>query len=364
MNFHYILPHDDVGHFLCPMKRFILSLLLLFTVFCGFAQPRDTTVQATVEFVVNTDRVVDNDLYIIFTREVIPYLCQNKENISFALIEGSASPEGRPENNLKLAQKRADYLKGCLSDIIPEDRIFSKIVTISKSDVSEYPRLRSARISVHLVMPQVDTIYQDNVIERIDTVAAEPTPVPTQDKLAMSIYNSLTGDLLQRPNIGMEFYFKKMSYFIEGSFSYWPLFGYKYNISYWHTGLRKYFDEAYKGAFVEAYGRIGWYDTDFFGGKYGILYGGGLGFGYKFDLGKYWKLYPIIRLGVDCYRFSGLGQGEINISFGKYVDPTETVTETGSQITNSNVFSGYYNLYWFGPTYVGLTIQRNFYYRK
>ena len=52
------------------MKRFILSLLLLFTVFCGFAQPRDTTVQATVEFVVNTDRVVDNDLYIIFTREV------------------------------------------------------------------------------------------------------------------------------------------------------------------------------------------------------------------------------------------------------------------------------------------------------
>lgn len=149
MNFHYILPHDDVGHFLCPMKRFILSLLLLFTVFCGFAQPRDTTVQATVEFVVNTDRVVDNDLYIIFTREVIPYLYQNKENISFALIEGSASPEGRPEINLKLAQMRADYLKGCLSDIIPEDRIFSKIVTISKSDVSEYPRLRSARISVH-----------------------------------------------------------------------------------------------------------------------------------------------------------------------------------------------------------------------
>lgn len=363
MNFHYILPYDDVRHFLCPMKRFILSLLLLFTVFCGFAQPRDTTVQATVEFVVNTDRVVDNDLYIIFTREVIPYLCQNKENISFAVIEGSASPEGKLDNNIKLAQKRADYLKTCLLGIVPEDRIFSRVVTISEADASTYPQLRSAKVMVHLMKPQVDTVYNDNVIERIDTVFAEPsTPLPS-DRLAISIYNDLTSDLLERANIGIEFYFRKMSFFIDGHFSYWPLFGNTYQTNFWHTGFCKYFNEDYNKTFLEVYGRLGWYNTDLFNGKFGVVYGGGLGVGYKFDLGKYWKIYPIFRVGFDAFRFKSRTPGEINISFGKYVDP-ET-TETESQIVNyNNANDEYYTLFWLGPTYIGLTIQRNFYFKK
>lgn len=52
------------------MKRIILTLLLFFSVSFVFAQPKDTTVTATLEFVVNTDRIIHNDYYNIFARDV------------------------------------------------------------------------------------------------------------------------------------------------------------------------------------------------------------------------------------------------------------------------------------------------------
>lgn len=354
------MPRLLVRHFLCTMKRLILTLLLLFSVSLAFAQPRDTTVKATLEFVVNTDRIIHNDYYNIFTREVIPYLQANKENISFALIEGSASPEGKPEMNLKLAEMRANCLKTYLAEIIPEDKIFNKIIKVPQADAINYPKLRSAKVEVHLLMPQVDTVYKDTLIERIDTVFVKPDTPPSSDRLVISISNDLIGDFAERANIGLDVYFHTMSFFVEGSFSFWPLFGKPYNITVWHTGLREYFNKDYNKLFAEVYGRVGWFDI----GDTGIFYGGGLGVGYKIDLGKYWKIYPIFRLGFDNYKVAGTGAGEINISFGKYVAPTETQPENRNQIKYNDTSDAHYNVYWFGPTYLGLTIQRNFYFKK
>jgi hypothetical protein len=349
------------------MKRFSLTLLLLFSVSFGFAQPRDTTVKATLEFVVNTDHIIHNDYYNIFTREVIPYLQANKESISFALIEGSASPEGRPEMNLKLAEMRANCLKTYLADVIPEDKIFSKIIKVPQSEVAQYPKLRSAKVEVHLLLPKVDTVYKDTLIERVDTVFIEPSAPPLEpsttqssDRLVISISNDLIGDFAERANIGLDIYFHTMSFFVEGSFSFWPFFGKPYNITVWHTGLREYFNKDYNKLFAEVYGRVGWFDI----GDTGIFYGGGLGIGYKIDLGKYWKIYPIFRLGFDNYNVVGTGAGEINISFGNYVAPTETQPENRNQIRYNATSDEHYNVYWFGPTYLGLTIQRNFYFKK
>jgi len=72
---------------------------------------------------------------------------------------------------------------------------------------------------------------------------------------------------------------------------------------------------------------------------------------------------------LDYYISDAVG---IDVSFGEYVDGK---TQSTNQSTNSrgetvylndrtlnkDFYNSAYNMYWFGPTYIGVTIQRNFY---
>lgn len=346
-----------------PMKKLLITLLLLGSTFVGFSQQRDTTVTATLHFVVNTDRVVENDAYDHFVNVFIPYLESRRDDIGYAIITGSASPEGHYQKNIKLAEQRAARLKTYLN--IPNERIVSRIIEHKSSDVDLYPRLRAATVEVYLFKHQVDTIYEKDIEVVRDTIYAEPTTKPKPRKLVLSIYNDLISDLLFRQNIGLEFYFSNSSFFIEGSFSSNYLFGKKYDIQFWHTGLRTYFKPEYSGLFAEVYTRAGYYDTDFFNGKLGMFWGVGGGLGYKFDIGKHWKIYPLIRIGFDTFYYRGQ-PGGIDISFGKYTNGAikgEAVDDTPvlEKVIDRNFYDNSTKCLWFGPTYVGLIIQRSFY---
>jgi hypothetical protein len=173
-----------------------------------------------------------------------------------------------------------------------------------------------------------------------------------------------------------------MSFFIDGSFSDGKFYNKNYNIYYWHTGLRKYFNDNYNKIFIELYGRTGYFDTDLFfkndNGVFGIFFGGGIGIGYKFNISKHWKMSPIIRFGFDNFKFKHYYNeiGGVDVSFDKYVDgklPLEDVNEENqkkgniyinNKIINREFFNNCYNMYWFGPTYIGITIQRDFYIDK
>ena len=171
-----------------------------------------------------------------------------------------------------------------------------------------------------------------------------------------------------------------MSWFIDGSFSSGTFYGKKYDIDFWHTGLRKYFNDRYDKLYIELYGRTGWYDTDLFAkddnGVFGIFFGGGLGIGYKFSVCKHWKITPSIRFGFDNFKFNNYYTDDagIDVSFGKYTNGRHLTNEEGQTVNkngdpvywndktiNKQFFNNYYNLYWFGPTYIGVTIQRDFY---
>ena len=217
--------------------------------------------------------------------------------------------------------------------------------------------------------PKTDTI---EFVINIDNPSPKETAV-------FGIYNSLSEDLLKRPNIGAEVYFHQLSWFVEGSFSDGKLFNRNYDIDLWHTGMRKYFNNNYNRLYIELYGRAGHYDTDLFmrddNGVFGVLFGIGVGVGYKFSINKHWTITPNIRIGFDNFKFKNyytIDGGNIDVSFGEYIDgkyngPNDTNAHNtntphfNNKTINTEFFKNAYNLYWFGPTYIGVTIQRNIY---
>ena len=311
------------------------------------------------------------------------------------LIIGSASPEGKGYNNIKLAESRADKIYSYIRLYVNKDKIIINNdynLFISKTGVNrnDYKKLRAVYIEIILknkteepdiiedeqkeIEPQRDTIYKTDTlyISKID-----------KDKLVLSVYNSLSEDLIMRPNIGVEVYFHQMSWFIDGSFSTGTVFGKKYDIDFWHTGFRKYFNDRYDKIYIELYGRAGWFDTDLFSkddnGVFGLFFGTGLGIGYKFNICNHWKITPNIRFGFDNFKFNNYYRtnGGLDVDFGTYIngktttkEDTQTINKNGDVVywndktINKDFFNNSYNMFWFGPTYIGVTIQRDFYIHK
>lgn len=346
---------------------------------------------STVEFVVNTNEFIQNDDYQLFITETIPFIKVHSKEIKNILLIGCASPEGKRQTNINLSQGRANKIYSYISYWVPKDKItidndYTLFLFKTGLDESDYRKLRSVYIEIQVekqipspqianpTTTQVDTVYQK------DTVYLNKK----NDKIVFGIYNSLSGDLLKRPNIGVEFYFHRMSWFAEGSFSRGYLFNKNYNIDIWHTGLRKYFNDKYDKLYIEIYGRAGWYDTDLFvkddNGMFGVLFGGGVGMGYKFKVCKHWTITPCVRIGFDWLKFKDYytkNNVGIDVSFGEYTDGKNPTTPDNQSINtrgevvylndktiNKEFFNSAYNMYWFGPTYIGATIQRDFYLRK
>ena len=377
------------------MNRFIKSLLLVVFLFCGtYSYSQDKS--STVEFILNTDRFIQNDKYESFINDFVPYVQSNSEQIENILIVGSASPEGSLKNNIRLAKSRANRIYTYIQDYIPRNKFlivndYDLYLEKTGLDETDYNKLRASYIEVHLkkiIIPQIqtDTIY----VEKRDTLYKETEIINNyyyntekvidgiHVKPVFAVYNSLTSDLLLRPNIGAEVYFKKMSFFVEGSFSKWDLFGKTYNIDVWYSGFRKYFNYDYDKWFIEAFADVAYFDTNLFwkNGKVGIIYGGGLGVGYVFNLCPHWKIYPVIRFGLferiyySDYYYSG--QGSINISFGNYSNGILDNTSSGQNgSTNTNVIEADKQIskefinnsnkaFYIGPTYVGIVLKRDF----
>lgn len=377
-------------------KKYFLALLFTMCSICGFSQDENyTTLSTSIEFIVNTDEIIKNDNYYYYINTIVPEITRNKDNMSYVLLVGSASPEGNADNNVALSKRRADKIYSYISSTVPESKVEINNcydLFLSKTKVSEddYPKLRATYVEVSYLNGNksiADTVYINNVIT--DTVFIEKDALVNKEKtkkeLTLSLYNDIVGDLVIRRNIGFELYFKQMSYFVEGSFSQGKLYDKVYDIQLWHTGFRKYFNDDFNKYFIEAYGRTGFFDTTVFGedGNFGVFYGAGIGIGHKFDIGKHWKIYPLIRVGFDyCANekyYYQVQNGNINILFNRYTDgKADNSSDNNDNSVNSGVQADYVidkkinddffrnsnKVIWFGPTYIGVIIQRDFFKRK
>lgn len=377
------------------MKRSLIILIMLFsTLFChGQNREKDDVISTTVEFVVNTNNFIHNTNYTYFINEFVPFIKTNADNIEYILLIGSASPEGNYDANVVLANKRADKIYSYISDIVPKNKILKDnnyllFLAKTKLDERDYTKLRATYIEIHMrnthqedYKQTVDTVYivkKDTIKQEIINNYYNYTISDIHNKPVFAVYNDLLSDLLLRANIGAEVYFNKMSFFVEGSFSRTNLFGKAYNIDIWHAGFRKYFNDNYNKLFIELHANAGYFDTELFSdmGKIGVLYGGGIGIGYAFDLCPHWKIYPILRIGLfervyyaDYYYTE---TGNINISFGNYsngkIDNTENINNSSNTTTIVNVtktinkefFDNSNKAHYIGPTFIGIVLKRDF----
>ena len=387
------------------LKKLLISCVL--TVVCLIISAQEAThvykMSATIQFVVNTDRIIENENYDYYINSIIPEISKNSDNVESIFLIGSASPEGSAAGNVRLSERRAEKIYSHITNLVPKYKVIKSNdyrLFLSKTllDESDYTKLRATYLEVyfngHEPTPEtkIDTVYvgsKDTLqIEKHFSTHTETVKETVKyekqacdSTLVMSIYNDLSGDLLKRINIGTEIYFHKFSFFIDGYFSNGTMFGKTYNSSIWHAGFRKYFNNYYKKVFIEIYGHGGYFDTQIFSdnGNFGVIYGGGIGIGYKFGLCTHWKIYPHVRFGIDriYYNTYYSKPGNVNVSFSNYVDgqSTDGGTNNDSAQTNANVvyndkkinrnfFDSSFKGVWFGPTFVGITIQRDFHTRK
>lgn len=377
------------------LKKLSILLILIFNTVAVFSQGIPVRKMSTsVEFVVNTDTIIENYGYECYVEKVLPYIFEHADEIETVLLIGSASPEGNYESNVNLARRRVDKISSYLNGIIPSYKIvkscdYNLFLNKTGLDESDYARLRATYVEVYFSCDlkrnvMVDTIRRtvvDSVVIKRNTVVENFSRTDggkCGEKLALSIYNDLCGDLIKRANIGAEVYFGKFSAFVDGYFSSATLIGKTYCSDAFHAGVRKYFNNEYNKVFIEIYGRFLYFDTDLFrdNGIYGITYGGGLGIGYKFNLCTHWKIYPSIRFGFDRFYYKDYtGNGNVNVSFGRYVDGQgvesaegEAISVTPETITDRAIDGSFFDSsgrgVWIGPTYFGITLQRDFHFRK
>lgn len=285
----------------------------------------------TVQFTVNTDKIIGTD----FENRIVPYINSKSSQIEGILVIGSSSPEGNKKRNEELAKKRAEKIASYFSTdniyILASSELFHQ-----KTLAEEYEKLRAVYIEVYYSKTDTVTV-RDTVYKEVITTTIKEVPI-IEDTAHFSIYNNLIEDIVGCGNIGLEFYFGKWSAFIDASF-----FN-KYRL--WNTGFRRYFGNWFGEGGI-SFGKC---DYKFIGLDAGI--------GYKFDLVGPWKLYPVIRLGTGLlYVEKQQRSGNIQISFGEY---TETWNNTVPVNEKGELYKNKYRGYWFGPTYVGLTIQRDF----
>ena len=386
------------------IKKVIFALtIFLLSSFSVAGQGKDSEVMSfTIEFRVNTDQIIKNDNYYNYITDIVPAIRSKKALVNRILLIGSASPEGNAQNNIRLADMRAGKIYSYISNIVPREKIvknndYALFLKKTGLDESDYQRLRATYVEIHFHRPEPeeppnkpepakpDPSCKDTVVNQVtnnvyNTYNYNTTTYTNgiHNKPVFAIYNDLLSDMLLRANIGTEVYFNRMSFFVEGSFSKWKITGREYDTDSWHVGFRKYFNDNYDKLFIEAFANAGYFDTELFTdvGKIGIFYGGGLGIGWVFNLCPHWKIFPVVRIGLfersyyaDYYYTE---QGQINVLFGEYQNGKINSGTNNEQINdepkviavsktiNKEFFENSYKAFYIGPTYVGISIKRDF----
>lgn len=357
------------------MKKTLLTILLFCYTICAFSQHH------VVNFVVNTNEYIRDSAYIYFINVLCPYIAEHSEKIDKIILIGSASPEGNKQLNERLANIRANTIYSYISDFISKEKLiinndYNLFLYKTGYNEKDYSKLRATYIEVHLKedapKTQVDTIWLEkrDTIPRTDTLYINNSIYKKKcNNLIFSVYHNLGADLIKAPGIGIEFYSNQLGFFIEGTFANTTLIGKKFNCDLWHIGFRKYFNNNYDKVFIELYGRSGYFDTELFNnGVFGIPFGIGIGFGWKFSFCSHVKLYPLIRFGYDYIKFMDYYSKDVStigVTFGKYYnykdDSNTNIDESSIYISNRTINKYFFNnsktLHWFGPSYIGLIIQ-------
>lgn len=330
--------------------------------------PPDAT---TIEFVVNTDRVIQNENYFNFINNVVPFVKENSDRIENITFIGSASPEGNKKHNVYLANIRADKIYTFISDYIP----ISKIIVnndydlfLSKTGLSEddYTKLRAAYIEITLKpqpknpCPVPDTVFVKEVLrdtvyvynEKTDTVYIEKVPriIPI-----LALKTNLVTDLIAAPNIQAELYthLGGLSLEFEYTFPWYKIHDkfFYYQVLNGTAGIRKYFNNSYTGHYVGLYGNTAIYDICLFNkdkGWQGEAYGAGLTYGYVFAN----KKHP--RLKFECY----IRLGWFNTKYDSYhtLENFDDKYYYDWNGRNKDFIPRRFNMNYYGPTMIGFNI--------
>jgi len=353
-------------------KHILCIFIVLFCAFNSYAQDKEYYIlSSTIEFVVNTDNIIKNDHYNYYIDKIIPILEYNKDKVDNIILIGSASPEGNYENNIMLANKRADKIYSYIKDIIPSDKIvvnndYALFLNKTGYDESDYRKLRATYIEIHFkkekeIIKQIDTVYITNTI--IDTVYCYNTLIDTvyitkvPEKIPiLNIKTNLISDLLITPNVQAELYTYLWGISLEFDYTFpWYHKDYDkyfyYQILHGMAGIRKYLKNDYTGHYIGIYGNTGIYDICFFNkdlGWQGEAHGVGLSYGYVFRSKKYprLKFEPYVRIGW------------LNTRFDTYhaSDPWD---EKYYYNWYSNIYDFVprrFNMNYFGPTSIGFNL--------
>jgi hypothetical protein len=246
------------------MKHKLLLLVLCLISFIGVnAQDKFT---ATVEFVVNTDFIIDNGHNYQFYHIDLPKIKERASEIDYVYLIGSASPEGDFSNNESLVSKRANKVFSQLSDFVPENKIIinnSHDLFMKKTGFKEYDYPGQRAVYVEFVFVEdkpvehkVDTVYVNTVLEKRDTVFVV-NEVVKENKSHFSVYTDLVLDGFAIPNIGFEYAYGRFGVFLDGAYSNW--LGKKVTDA--NFGFRLYSGKRVNGIFIEVLGKYSAFDV-------------------------------------------------------------------------------------------------------
>ena len=375
------------------MRRYLLILTLFCMCLVGWAQPRDTVINSTLYFKVNTTEFIEDDNYNNFITNQLPFIQEHRADIKYVKITGTASPEGSYERNRELARMRADVINDILDRnetvTISEDyeglyklieesnepwkgkvlKILSNRSNVKRDLINSgywwrlkqyyFPKLRRIDVSVLLLYPRIikeverDTVYIRDTLYLHDTI-----PVPHKHKIIpiLAVKTNILSDLIAAPNIQAELYTHLWGLSLEFDYTF-PWWYKDYDTYFYYqllngtVGVRKYLNNKYTGHWIGVYGNTAIYDIcpwDKDLGWQGEVYGAGVGYGYVFQNKKYPRL-----------KFELFGRvGWFNTRFDKYhaSQPWDEKYYYNWYLRASDFVPRRFNMNYFGPTEIGFNI--------
>lgn len=349
------------------LKRLFTYLSL--TLFCVVASAQGgdmKKIAATIEFVVNTDTVIENDRYAHFKEDVIPYIIEHHDDIDVALLVGSASPEGNKTRNEYLADIRAKKMLKLLDGIIPDEKIHvvsdgKLFLSLAKCEQGDYPRRRAARLEIWfkerashidtLRLERIDTVYIHDTLYTHDTIYVEK---PWRRVPILAVKTNLLSDALITPSIQAELYTWLWGLSLEFDYTF-PWFHKDYGTYFYYqilngtVGIRKYLNNKYTGHYFGVYANTAIYDICPFDkekGWQGELYGAGISYGYVLQNKRHprVKFEPYIRFGW------------FNTKFDTYhaSQPWDEKYYYNWYSRASDFVPRRFNMNYFGPTEIGV----------
>ena len=339
------------------MAVFLLSTTLLY----GQVMDKDTVLVGRIEFVVNTDKVIENETFDHFVNEFLPVVKANNDRILKILIVGSASPEGRRERNLYLSKIRAikatPYFEGIVEDsvlnVVSSSDLF---LHVSRCKEEDYDVRRGVYVEAWIAGKNkviVDTV----TFTQIDTVYIHDTlylEKPLRRIPILGVKTNLLADVVATPNVQAELYTWLWGLSLEFDYTF-PWFHKDYDTYFYYqilngtVGIRKYLNNKYTGHYFGVYANTAIYDICPFDkdkGWQGELYGAGISYGYVFQNKRHprVKFEPFIRFGW------------FNTKFDTYhaSQPWDEKYYYNWYLRASDFVPRRFNMNYFGPTEIGV----------